>query len=107
MTGPSELLDRSSAIVDAWSTPGGPPPGAVDGPTNRITNELTEIDDGRSFIESFSNVVAFGTDDGLVLFDASSAFTGRGCGRSTTSPSSWCATPTGSTAAGGTATPPT
>ncbi|WP_426573540.1 alkyl sulfatase dimerization domain-containing protein [Aquihabitans sp. McL0605] len=75
----SELLDLSSAIVDAWSTPGGPPPGAVEGPTNRVTNELTEIDDGLSFIESFSNIVTFRTDEGLVLFDASSAFTGRGC----------------------------
>jgi alkyl sulfatase BDS1-like metallo-beta-lactamase superfamily hydrolase len=74
----SELLDLSSAIVDAWSVPGGPPAGAVDGPTNRITNELTEIDDGVGFIESFSNVVAFRTDDGLVLFDSSSVFTGQG-----------------------------
>ena len=37
----SELLDHSSAIVDAWSVPGGPAPGAPDGPTNRITNELS------------------------------------------------------------------
>ena len=29
-------------------------------------------------IESFSHVVSFRTDEGLVLFDASSAFTGRG-----------------------------
>jgi alkyl sulfatase BDS1-like metallo-beta-lactamase superfamily hydrolase len=77
--GTNELLDLSSAIVDAWSTPGGPPPGAPDGPTNRVTNELTEIDDGLSFIESFSNVVTFRTDEGLVLFDASSVFTGKGC----------------------------
>lgn len=74
----SELLDLSAAIVDAWSTPGGPPPGAPEGPTNRVTNELSELDDGLSFIESFSNVVTFRTDEGLVLFDASSAFTGRG-----------------------------
>ncbi|MFN8019094.1 MAG: alkyl sulfatase dimerization domain-containing protein [Acidimicrobiales bacterium] len=75
----SELLELSSAIIDAWSTPGGPPPGAPDGPTNRVTNQLSEIDDGLGFIESFSNVVSFRTDDGLVLFDASSTFTGRGC----------------------------
>ena len=74
----SELLDHSSAIVDAWSTPGGPPPGAPEGPTNRVTNELSVLDDGVAFVESFSNVVVFRTDDGLVLFDASSVFTGRG-----------------------------
>ena len=76
--GSNELLDLSSAIVDAWSAPGGPPPGAPEGPTNRVTNELTELDDGLSIVESFSNVVTFRTDEGLVLFDASSAFTGRG-----------------------------
>lgn len=74
----SELLDHSSAIVDAWSAPGGPAPGAPDGPTNRVTNRLSELDDGLAVVESFSHVVAFRTDDGLVLFDASSAFTGAG-----------------------------
>ncbi|MCU1358551.1 MAG: yjcS [Acidimicrobiales bacterium] len=74
----SELLDHSSAIVDAWSAPGGPAEGAIDGPTNRVTNELSVLDDGLGFVESFSNVVAFRTDDGLVLFDSSSVFTGRG-----------------------------
>lgn len=74
----SELLDHSAAIVDAWSTPGGPPPGAPDGPTNRVTNELSELGDGLAVVESFSHVVAFRTDDGLVLFDASSVFTGQG-----------------------------
>lgn len=74
----SELLDLSSAIVDAWSAPGGPPPGAPEGPTNRVTNELSVLDDDLAVVESFSHVVAFRTDDGLVLFDASSAFTGRG-----------------------------
>lgn len=77
--GSNELLDLSSAIVDAWSTPGGPPPGAPDGPTNRVTNQLTELDDGLAIVESFSNIVATRTDEGLVLFDASSVFTGRGC----------------------------
>lgn len=76
--GTSELLAHSAAIVDAWSAPGGPPDGAVDGPTNRITNELSELDDSVAFVESFSNVVVFRTDTGLVLFDASSAFTASG-----------------------------
>ncbi|CAN5468973.1 alkyl/aryl-sulfatase [soil metagenome] len=74
----SELLEHSSAIVDAWSTPGGPPAGAPEGPTNRVTNELSEIADGVSVVESFSHVVTFRTDEGLVLFDSSSVFTGRG-----------------------------
>jgi len=74
----SEVLDHSAAIVDAWSTPGGPPPGAPEGPTNRITNELSELGDGLAVVESFSHVVAFRTDEGLVLFDSSSVFTGAG-----------------------------
>ncbi|QXC61189.1 MBL fold metallo-hydrolase [Aquihabitans sp. G128] len=73
-----ELLGLSGAIVDAWSAPGGPPAGAPEGPTNRVTNELSELADGIAVVESFSHVVAFRTDEGLVLFDASSAFTGRG-----------------------------
>ncbi len=73
----SELLEHASAIIDAWTAPGGPAPDAIDGPTNRITNELSEIGDGLAVVESFSHVVAFRTDDGLVLFDSSSVFTGR------------------------------
>lgn len=76
--GNSELLDHSAAIVDAWSTPGGPAPGAPEGPTNRVTNELSDLGDGLAVVESFSNVVAFRTEEGLVLFDASSVFTGSG-----------------------------
>lgn len=74
----SELLEHSAAIIDAWSSPGGPAPGSPEGPTNRITNELSEIGDGLAVVESFSHVVAFRTDEGLVLFDASSVFTGKG-----------------------------
>ncbi|MCU1353910.1 MAG: beta-lactamase, partial [Acidimicrobiales bacterium] len=74
----SELLDHSSTLVDAWSAPGGPAPDAPDGPINRVTNQLSEVADGVSVVESFSHVVSFHTDDGLVLFDASSAFTGEG-----------------------------
>ncbi len=73
----SELLDHSAAVVDAWSTPGGPPDGAPEGPTNRVTNELSEVGDGLAVVESFSHVVAFRTEEGLVLFDSSSVFTGK------------------------------
>lgn len=77
-----EILEHSAAIIDAWSAPGGPPSGASDGPTNRVTNELSDLGDGVGFVESFSNVVALHTDDGLVLLDASSVFTGSGVVRS-------------------------
>jgi len=80
-----EILEHAAAIVDAWSRPGGPGPDAPEGPaglTVRVTNELHDLGDGVSFIESFSNVVTFRTDDGLVLFDSSSVFTGEGITRS-------------------------
>ena len=50
--------------------------GAADEPTNRVTNTLTEIDDGIAIVESFSHMVAFSTDAGLVCFDASGAHSG-------------------------------
>jgi alkyl sulfatase BDS1-like metallo-beta-lactamase superfamily hydrolase len=77
MTTP-EILEHSSAIIDAWSGPGAPADDAVDGPTNRVTNELSDLGDGLAVVESFSHVVAFRTDEGLVLFDSSSVFTGKG-----------------------------
>lgn len=64
----SDLLDYSAKIVDS---------GVDDGPTNRVTNELSEVGDGIAVVESFSHVVAFDTDDGLVCFDASAIFTGE------------------------------
>lgn len=79
-----EILDLSSSIVDAWSHPDGPTPDTPEAPANitmRVTNELHELADGLSFIESFSNVVTFRTDEGLVVFDASSPFTGAGITR--------------------------
>ena len=38
------------------------------------SNRLVEVDDGVAFVESFANVAAFGTDDGLCLVDTGSAF---------------------------------
>ena len=64
----ADLLDLSARFVDAAT---GDDPTAELGPTNRITLELSEVADGIAVVESFSHVVAFGTDDGLVLFDAS------------------------------------
>ena len=63
-----DLLSLSSRIIDS---------GVADEPTNRVTQELSEVADGIAVVESFSHAVAFATDDGLVVFDASGAFTGR------------------------------
>ncbi|MCU0310730.1 MAG: MBL fold metallo-hydrolase [Acidimicrobiales bacterium] len=64
----ADLLDLSARFVDAAA---GDDPTAELGPPNRITLELSEVADGIAVVESFSHVVAFATDDGLVLFDAS------------------------------------
>lgn len=44
---------------------------------NRVTNELSELSDEVSIVESFSHVITVRTGDGLVAFDSS----GRGTGR--------------------------
>lgn len=63
----ADLLSLSSRIIDS---------GVADEPTNRVTQELSEVADGVAVVESFSHSVAFATDDGLVVFDASAVFTG-------------------------------
>lgn len=63
----ADLLDLSARIIDS---------GLADEPTNRITQELSEVADGIAVVESFSHSVAVATDDGLVVFDASGAWTG-------------------------------
>ena len=63
-----DLLALSSRIIDE---------GILDEPVNRITQELSEISDDIAVVESFSHVIAFRSDDGLVLFDTSGARTGR------------------------------
>ncbi|MDQ3148154.1 MAG: MBL fold metallo-hydrolase [Actinomycetota bacterium] len=62
----ADLLELSARIIDE---------GIVDEPVNRITQELSEVGDGVAVIESFSHVVVFPTNDGLVLFDTSGALT--------------------------------
>jgi alkyl sulfatase BDS1-like metallo-beta-lactamase superfamily hydrolase len=63
----ADLLDLSARIIDT---------GVRDEPVNRITQELSEVAEGVALVESFSHCVAFRTDDGLVLFDASSVGSG-------------------------------
>jgi glyoxylase-like metal-dependent hydrolase (beta-lactamase superfamily II) len=41
-------------------------------PCGRVNHELSELDNGLSFVEAFSNSVNFATDDGLVVIDTSS-----------------------------------
>lgn len=59
----TDLLELSSRIID----------GRTDEPASRVTLECSEVADGVAVVESFSNVVVVGTDDGLVLFDTSLA----------------------------------
>jgi alkyl sulfatase BDS1-like metallo-beta-lactamase superfamily hydrolase len=62
----ADLLSLSSQIIDD---------GAAIFPV-RINQELSEIGDGVAVVESFSNVIALATDEGLVLSDTSGALTG-------------------------------
>jgi alkyl sulfatase BDS1-like metallo-beta-lactamase superfamily hydrolase len=63
----ADLLSLSARIIDS---------GTADEPTNRVTQELSEVADGVAVVESFSHAVALRTDEGLVVFDASGAHTG-------------------------------
>jgi len=67
---PSKTIDPielSSRLIDT---------GVADEQVVRVNNALSEIDDNVAVIEAFSNMVTFGTDDGLVCFDASGPFSG-------------------------------
>jgi glyoxylase-like metal-dependent hydrolase (beta-lactamase superfamily II) len=63
----ADLLALSSRVIDS---------GDVDEPTNRVTNELSEVADGLAVVESFSHSVVLDAGDGLVAFDASHERTG-------------------------------
>ena len=63
----ADLLDLSSRIIDS---------GVHSEATNRVTNELTELDDGLAIVESFSHCVVWNTGDGLACFDTSGPATG-------------------------------
>jgi alkyl sulfatase BDS1-like metallo-beta-lactamase superfamily hydrolase len=57
-----DLLALSARIIDEGDT---------SERVNRATGELSELADDVAMVEAFSHVVAFRTDEGLVLFDAS------------------------------------
>ena len=63
----SELISLSTQIIDE---------GAAIFPV-RITQELSPIADGVVLVESFSNVVAISSEEGLILSDTSGAATGE------------------------------
>ncbi len=65
----SDLIALSSRIIDE---------GIIDEPSNRVTNELSELADDLAVVESFSHSVVFRTTAGLVAFDTSSVMTGAG-----------------------------
>ncbi len=58
----ADLLEMSARYIDS---------GVADGSVNRVTLELSEVASQVAVVEAFSHVVAFETDDGLVLFDTS------------------------------------
>ena len=60
-------IELSSRLIDT---------GVANEQIVRVNNALSEIDDNVAVIEAFSNMVTFGTDDGLVCFDASGPFSG-------------------------------
>jgi alkyl sulfatase BDS1-like metallo-beta-lactamase superfamily hydrolase len=64
----ADLIGLSTRIIDE---------GILDEPPNRVTQQLSELGDGLALVESFSHVVSFATDDGLVCFDTSGALTGK------------------------------
>ena len=63
----ADPIELSSKVIDE---------GIATEPTNRVSNQLSVIDEGIAVIESFSHMVVFRTDDGLVAFDASGEASG-------------------------------
>lgn len=66
----ADLFSLSDKVIDSGSLD------TIEGPVNRITQELSELADGLAVVESFSHSVVFRTADGLVVFDTSGAATG-------------------------------
>ena len=64
----ADLLAMSAQVIDSNQTP--ERQGALG--INRVTGELSQLNDNTAFIESFCHIPVFKTDDGLVLVDTSS-----------------------------------
>src|SRR5690349_5870847 len=63
-----DILELSSRMIDTEEL--------IETP-QRITNDLSEVAPQVAIVESYSNVVAVDTDEGLVTFDTSGIETGR------------------------------
>lgn len=63
----ADLIELSTKIIDS---------GVLSEDANRITFELSEVDDGLAVVEAFSHVWNIDTGDGLVLVDASGSMAG-------------------------------
>ena len=61
-------VELSTRVIDT---------GEAHEPTNRVSNLLTEVGDDIAVVESFSHMVVFRTEAGLVSFDASGAGSGQ------------------------------
>ncbi len=59
------MLERSARWIDGDEAP------AMNGLLSTGSGAAEELAPGVAFVEAFSNVVVFGTDDGLVVFDVS------------------------------------
>ncbi|MDP6178011.1 MAG: alkyl sulfatase dimerization domain-containing protein [Acidimicrobiales bacterium] len=62
-------VELSSRIIDT---------GTAEPPHNRVTGELTQVDDDIAVVESFSHCWVIRTDEGLVCFDTSGTGSGTG-----------------------------
>ena len=54
-------VDVANRVIDS---------GIAESPHNRVTNELTVVEDDVAVVESFSHCWALRTDEGLICFDA-------------------------------------
>ena len=63
----ADPVELSSRVIDT---------GELTESFNRVTQTLSEVDEGIAIVESFSHVIAFATDAGLLCFDSSGAHTG-------------------------------
>ena len=61
-------IELSTRVIDT---------GEHDEMVNRTTQKLAVLDDDISIVESFSHIITFRTEDGLVCFDSSGQLTGE------------------------------